>query len=207
MMLDTHTVYNISILRYTVCLVTLISGELDMPLKKPTLFCYALIVASFSYASSPTDKDIDTQINMLYEKNPILNEKKIHSKTDNQHVVLKGCVKNHAEKELAEDLAGLVDYIDHVDNKIQVNSHPTKHSKNSAPIARKVSDSFISRLVHAKLMLDSTINSDIHVTTLNGITILAGKVASLKEKNHAAEIAFKSKGVVDVVNKLQVAQR
>jgi osmotically-inducible protein OsmY len=164
-----------------------------------------MVFANSCFAKTPTDTDIDTQIHLLYKKNPILNEKNVHSKTEKQKVILQGCVRNHSEKELAEDLAGLVDYIDRIDNKIEVKGHPKTPSKNASALPDQFSDAFISRLVHSKIFLDPSIScSNIQVTTLNRITILKGKVATLKQKKRAYEIAYKTKGVVDVVNKLKV---
>jgi osmotically-inducible protein OsmY len=176
-----------------------------MVIKQIKLICYMLIVVCCCSAKSITDKDIDTQINMLYEKNPILNEKKIHSTTKQQNVTLRGCVRNYEEKELAEDLAGLIDYIDSIDNKIKIKNSTEVRSKNSASLQHKISDTLISRLIHAKIMLNSSIcGVNIHVKTLKGITVLTGVVALVEEKKRASEIAFKSRGVIDVINKLKV---
>lgn len=164
------------------------------------LFCSMWLIIGLCCAKSPTDKDIDTQINMLYEKNPVLNEKNVHSKTNEQQVILKGCVRNKAEKELAADLAGLVEYIDSIDNRIKVNP-----KVQTAATHTKVSDVLINHLVHSKLMLNQSIcAATIQVKTLNGITILSGSVPSVEQKKLAYKIALETKGVVDVINKLKI---
>lgn len=174
---------------------------------KLSFFLFFTLSSCLVFAKSTTDKDIDTQVNMLYKHNPILKQHNVCSKTEEQCVTLKGCVQNHSEKELAEDLASLVEYIDKIDNQIKVD--PTLPvSKNKASAPTKLTDALISRLVHAKLMLNPAIQgSTIHVKTLNGITLLTGNVASRKEKQLAYQIAFETKGVMDVKNKLKVRNK
>lgn len=177
-----------------------------MFLNKIKLYSFIVLIAGnlSVFAKSMTDKDIDTQINMLYEHNPILNECNVCSKTNNQNVTLKGCVQNYLEKELAEDLASLVEYIDKIDNQIKVN--PTLPvSKNKASVSDKMSDTLISRLIHAKIILNPLIHaSNIHIKTFNRITALSGSVYTLEEKKLAYKIALKTKGVLDVKNKLKI---
>lgn len=168
-------------------------------------FLLVSMVSSACFATSVTDKDIDTQINMLYEKNPVLNEKLVHSNTKNNHVTIKGCVKSRSEKELATDLASLVEYIDSIDNQIKVDPHLHTSSNNHTHPFTQMSDLLISRLIHSKLMINPSIcNSNIKVKTLNKIVILSGTASSLKEKKLAHKIALETKSVTDVVNKIKV---
>ncbi|STX28527.1 Osmotically-inducible protein Y precursor [Legionella beliardensis] len=177
-----------------------------MLLNKFKLCFFVLLITGNSaiFAKSTTDKDIDTQIDMLYARNPVLKEHEVCSKTNEHQVTLKGCVQSHAEKELAQDLASLVEYVDKIDNQIKVNPK-LPAAKNKASVPDKMSDALISRLVHAKIILNQSIHaSNVQVKTLNGITILTGNVSSVEEKKLAYTIALETKGVVDVKNKLKV---
>ncbi|WP_131782852.1 BON domain-containing protein [Legionella gresilensis] len=177
-----------------------------MFINKLKLYCFVVLIAgNYSvFAETNTDKEIDTQINMLYEQNPVLKEHNVCSKTNDQEVTLKGCVQNSSEKELAEDLASLVEYIDKIDNQIKVNPN-LPAAKNKASIPDKISDTLISRLIHAKLIVNQSIHaSNLHVKTLKGIAILSGDVSSVEAKKLAYKLALETKGVVDVKNKLKV---
>ncbi|STX51025.1 Osmotically-inducible protein Y precursor [Legionella busanensis] len=177
-----------------------------MFINKLKLYCFVVLIAgNYSvFAKTNTDKEIDTQINMLYEQNPVLKEQNVCSKTNDQAVTLKGCVQNSAEKELAEDLASLVEYINKIDNQIKINPN-LPNTKTKAAVSDSLSDALISGLIHTKLIVNQSINpSNLHVKTLKGITILSGSVSSLEAKKLAYKIALETKGVVDVKNKLKV---
>lgn len=76
----------------------------------------------------------------------------------------------------------------------------------SASVGQAVTDTAISTKVRAKLLTDKRIeNSDIDVSTANGIVTLSGKAATDTIRDTAESIAGQTEGVVRVDNKLTIA--
>ncbi len=70
---------------------------------------------------------------------------------------------------------------------------------------RAVTDDEITARVHRLLRSDSATNMlPIHVSTEDGVVTLRGLVDTLDDTDNAAEVAFRVKGVVDVVDELEV---
>jgi hypothetical protein len=71
--------------------------------------------------------------------------------------------------------------------------------------SRPITDDEISARVHRLLRSDSATSMlRIHVSTEDGVVTLTGSVETLDDTDNAAEVAFRVKGVVDVVDELEV---
>ena len=70
---------------------------------------------------------------------------------------------------------------------------------------RAITDDEISARVHRLLRSDSATSMlRIHVRTEDGVVTLRGSVETLDDTDNAAEVAFRVRGVVDVVDELEV---
>jgi len=70
---------------------------------------------------------------------------------------------------------------------------------------RAVTDDEITARVQRLLRSDSATNMlPIRVSTEDGVVTLRGLVETLDDTDNAAEVAFRVKGVVDVVDELEV---
>jgi hyperosmotically inducible periplasmic protein len=76
-----------------------------------------------------------------------------------------------------------------------------------ADAGKAIDDSYITSKVKAELTADSATKArHISVNTKDGVVALTGTVGSRAEKQKAEQDARDVKGVVDVINKLQVRE-
>lgn len=76
----------------------------------------------------------------------------------------------------------------------------------SAPAAEPVNDSLLYDLVRLKLTRDADVQGGaMEVKVTDGVVELSGNVLRQKQKDRAAKLAAKVKGVKKVVNNLKVA--
>lgn len=150
------------------------------------------------------DKDIQIQAQMLFELNPVLKFYSIHAKALNRQVTLYGEVRTQSEKELAQDLTAMVEYVAKVNNQIRINPQAGKKAKQSA-WSQKIIDATISSKIKTKLFTHAKTHAlAIHVRTLNSIVWLNGTVNDVEEKKLATDLALQTKGVLAVKNKLKI---
>ncbi len=111
-------------------------------------------------------------------------------------VQLSGVVPTHTAKIAAEKNAYRVADVVRVENIIEV----------EFPEGIKIpGDTEITNMIDSKLLWNDQIDAtNIDVETLNGIVTLTGSVNSYWEKNLATDLAFATKGVLQVDNKLTV---
>lgn len=122
------------------------------------------------------------------------------------HVTLLGTVPTDAARRKTEEIAGAVEGVESVDNKLAV-ADPTEYpedSKRRAPEESQAggsaaSDSWITAKIKAQLLADDAIDgTEIHVTTEEGVATLTGVVASEAVRERAVAVAKTVKGVREV---------
>ncbi len=77
--------------------------------------------------------------------------------------------------------------------------------KTAATIGEKTTDASISLAVKGSLMdADTKLGNRVKVTTAQGVVTLSGVVGTPADKAKAEEVAHKAKGVVSVVNNIEI---
>lgn len=155
--------------------------------------------------SRARDLMTEARISTAYALNEHLNPFKIDVDVDNDSVTLKGEVDNEAQRELAERLARDISGIQTVDNALKIEPETQKQGASNK-LFSYVQDANTTARVEMQLLWDDTTSGlDIKVDTKDGTVTLTGNVATEKERERAERIATRTKGVKEVVSKLQVA--
>ncbi|MDG6257409.1 MAG: BON domain-containing protein [Methanomicrobiaceae archaeon] len=121
---------------------------------------------------------------------------KVEVTVDNGWVTLNGMVPSYAARARATDAACRILDVIEVDNNLLVRYPP----EVSVPADADIKQSVLYNLV-ADPDMD---NSDIRVSVRAGIVILEGSVDEYWKKNEAGRIAYRARGVIDIVNELAV---
>jgi hyperosmotically inducible periplasmic protein len=133
-----------------------------------------------------------------------LKDSKISVTTTNGIVTLTGSAPSHAEASTAEDVAGSVNGVRGVDNRISAPSALEGAAGKVSGVAKqtehKASDEWITTKVKGQLLSDHSVErgSDISVKTRDGVVTLYGTASSKNAFDHARDIARHVKGVKSV---------
>ncbi len=128
--------------------------------------------------------------------NNSVNANEVFVNVDNGTVQLKGTVPTYASKVAAEKAVYEVPGVIKVENYLKIEMDPD--------VARPT-DQEIARNIESKLISNSRIDSvNIMIDVSEGIVTLSGFTGSYWEKKHAEHIALDTKGVIEVINNLQV---
>jgi osmotically-inducible protein OsmY len=127
-----------------------------------------------------------------------LKNNRITVEVDNGVATLKGSVDTQNERTKAEDLAR-VDGIVRVDDQLDV---------GSAGAGAAFTDSAITAKLKTEIVTDGALkNSDISVTTNNGVVILEGSVPNQAEHDHVVSMVQRADGVKRVSDNLRIAAK
>ncbi|MGA9333917.1 MAG: BON domain-containing protein, partial [Rudaea sp.] len=152
----------------------------------------------------------EAQIWTTFAMNPHLQAFQLSVKVDGNKAVLDGKVENGVARDLAGQIAGDVDGIAHVDNRIVVDPtyvQPVRAASERS-FGEKVGDATITASVKSKLLWNSqTDGLDIHVDTNNGKVTLTGNASTSVEKDLAGQIATYTSGVVGVNNEIALSSK
>jgi osmotically-inducible protein OsmY len=147
--------------------------------------------------SSTDDLKGEKQVQAELQNDPDLKDNTIDVWISHGAATLTGTVDTNAERAKAVRITRAAG-IARVDNQLTVGSNNAKGS---------VSDDAVTADVYAKYQRDDTLrHTDIAVTTTNGVVTLDGNVQSEDERQHAIDIARRSRGVTRVEDKLQVIE-
>jgi len=139
------------------------------------------------------DMDIADAIENEYRFDHAVDVNRIDVNVVDGIVELKGTVNNLKARERATNIAELVKGVQAVSNRIDVDP----------PIV--LSDEGIQERVEQALLTDPATDSyEVSVNVIDKVVTLSGTVDSYKEKQLAANVAKSLKGVVDLVNAIQV---
>jgi len=148
-----------------------------------------------------SDAAVTSSVNTVLTTDRMLNASRIDTETRQGIVSLNGVVPSQDQKTRAEFLTQEVKGVRQVINNLQVTSSAPMQSLSS-PIQN---DPMITATVKEKLMTDRVANlARIHVDTTEGIVYLNGAVPSTDHKFRAEQVAREVRGVIQVVNNLQV---
>ena len=141
-----------------------------------------------------------------------LEDAKISVTTTNGIVTLTGSAPTHSAASTAEDVAGSVEGVKGVDNRISapsgLESAAGKVSGAAKDTEQRASDDWITTKVKGQLLADRSVErgSDISVKTRDGVVTLYGTAASKDALDHARDIARHVKGVKSVdISELRLA--
>ena len=150
------------------------------------------------------DTALTAKVKMRLAGDKRLENANLSVKTTNGVVTLSGTAPTAEASSAAEDLAQSVEGVKSVDNQISAPSRLEGAAADVSQVAheagRKVSDKWITTKIKTQLVADRSVqrDSDISVTTINGVVILSGTAASRDAFDHAKEVARNVKGVKSV---------
>jgi hyperosmotically inducible periplasmic protein len=159
---------------------------------------------SDSWGAAVNDTALTAKVKIRLAGDKRLENSNLSVKTTNGVVTLSGTAPTAEASSAAEDLAQSVEGVKSVDNQISAPSRLEGAAADVSQVAheahRKVSDKWITTKIKTQLMADRSVqrDSDISVTTINGVVILSGTAASRDAFNHAQEVARNVKGVKSV---------
>lgn len=155
-------------------------------------------------ATDVEDSTVTARIETLYLLNQHLNPLNINTTTRSGNVVITGTVNDEVQKELAEDLALSVQGVRFVDNQLVVIS-TVVGEKERRTWKQRVEDRSVSAAVKARLLYNGQFKGlKIGISTINNVVTLYGVVPSDEHKEKIGLIALETKGVLELVNDLQV---
>ena len=162
-------------------------------------------------ASKESEKGDDlwlkSKLITTYALNEHLNPFEIDATVEDGVVTLSGIVESNIEKELAEEIARGVEGVREVENKISVEPE-SESRKEVTGFFRAVEDASTTARVKYNLLWNrNTSGLDIKVYTINGTVTLTGLIGSKIEKDLAIQIAKNTKGVIDVIDRLEVSDK
>lgn len=148
-----------------------------------------------------SDATVTSSVKGLLMTDRMINASQIGVETQQGIVNLNGIVPSPEQKLRAELLTRDIQGVRQVVNNLQV-SMVTPTPSPSAPIQ---DDPMITATIKDKLMADRLANlARVHVDTTEGIVYLNGTVPSTVHKVRAEQVAHEVRGVIQVVNNLQV---
>ncbi|OLU34608.1 BON domain-containing protein [Pseudomonas sp. PA27(2017)] len=125
---------------------------------------------------------------------------------------LSGAVENTAEHELASELAGSIEGVREVDNKLQIDpdlAPPVLEEQarlvTDKTLAQRFDDATLAATVKSKLLWNSnTEGLDIQVRAENGVVSLSGNAGAPAAKELAGDLVTNTDGVREVHNHLSI---
>jgi osmotically-inducible protein OsmY len=166
----------------------------------------AILVVALAAACSSTqtmeeegsDAWITSKVTARITADPEVNPFEIDVDTTDGVVRLSGMVEDEAQRTEAESLARRTEGVKDVINDIELGDPTVKEN---------IDDAWISTKVKSKLAADPDVNKfNIDVDVLQGVVTLSGTVETDYARQHAEDIAGRTKGVTGVKNLLKVEQ-
>lgn len=157
-----------------------------------------------SAKQSISDSATTARIETTYLFNEHLSPFNINTTTRNGVVTLSGGVRTQIQKDLAGELAASFDGVTQVDNRITV----VPNVESSIPkrnFRRKFADKSISASVRTRLLYRKNLRRlKINAKTINSVVTLTGLVDTQFQKEEVGYVAFQTKGVEQVINRLTI---
>jgi hyperosmotically inducible periplasmic protein len=145
------------------------------------------------------DSIITTKIKSNLLADPDIKGFDLKVETHKGNVQLSGFVDNQAQIDRAIKITHSVEGVKNVDNRVSLKSD------SATTVGIKVDDGIVTSKVKSSFLADSDIKSfDIAVVTNNGEVQLSGFVDNQTQINHAVDVARRTEGVHNVINKLRV---
>lgn len=155
-----------------------------------------------------TEARIEGQLWGIYAVNSQLNPFDLDVDVSGTTVTLSGVVDHEAKKSLAEEIAGNVNGVTDVDNRIEVRpgiERASASDDSDRSFGQVVSDATTTATVKTKLLMDDDVAGlDINVSTENSVVTLAGEAEDVQMSRRAESLAAETNGVARVVNLIVV---
>lgn len=154
------------------------------------------------------DANITTRVQLQLLWNSETGGLDIDVNTSNGTVTLKGTAGTAEERRIAEQIALNTQGVRGIENKIEIEPEASSSDQPSSLISQsldQISDGWITTRVVASLRFDNAIkDSDINVSTDDGVVSLTGQVRNAEQKEQAGSKARRIYGVTKVNNELEV---
>lgn len=175
------------------------------------IFTLVLSLIGFSATADDTEQTSDAwlkaKIVTTFALSEHLNPFAIDVDVVSGVVILTGTVENDIERDLAEEIAKGVNGVKKVNNKLTVSSN-AQHDAERSSFLHFVDDANITARVKSQLLLNpNTHGLNIHIRTKNGVVFLEGQLNSEIEADLARQIVRNTKGVMDIEDKLTIAEK
>ncbi len=161
-----------------------------------------------SWQGETKDAWLDGKIETALMLNGELNNFMIDTDVQKGKVTLTGTVNSEIEKDLAEEIAGNVEGVSSVDNKLKVEKeYRSSMEETGDNFSRTWHDLTITAGLNMKYAANDDLEATaINVDTKNGVVTLSGPVKSEAAEDLAVEIAKGFDHVKEVNSKLQVTK-
>lgn len=182
-------------------------------MKNRTMFLSAFaaltLLGAGARAADRPDSWITTKVKSELTAHKDVSATHTHVATTDGTVTLTGSAKSSAEKQLAGEIAGKVEGVKNVDNRIVVIAPKgqTREQKEGAGsiMIDKGDDAYITgKVKHALSSHPGTSALSSDVSTKDGVVTLTGTAENEAQKTLAEKVARKVKGVRSVTNDLEV---
>lgn len=122
--------------------------------------------------------------------------------------VLSGKVENQVDKDLATQIAGDVQGINKVDNRLEIDPKVATEPGTKANLAQRFDDATLTATIKSKLLWNSvTEGLNIEVVAAKGVVTLKGQAKDADAKQIAGSLASNTDGVTEVNNLISVSAR
>jgi hyperosmotically inducible protein len=169
----------------------------------------AVLFAGMTIGCATTDAGLSSKVKSKLVADDTVKAYKIDVDTRDHVVTLTGSVDRQAEKDRALQLARETKGVREVVDMISVRTAATE---GNAPDTDRtggevLDDAAITMAVKSKLLDDPTVKGlQIDVDTREGVVYLTGTVSDATERDRAAQLAWDTKNVRDVVSNLTIGK-
>ncbi len=186
-------------------------------MKRRYLVCLAFSFLALSFfqfemvnAEDPqnvSDARLEAILKTVYVFSPHLNPLGLRIDVSNGVATLRGEVESSIEKDLAVEMARVIDGIHEVDDQLTVVNSTAERDFRDLGFLRQVKDSNLTASIRKKLLWNKNIqDAGIAVKAKDGAVTLTGQVVSDSQKKLAELLALSTPGVSSVTNKLKVLE-
>jgi osmotically-inducible protein OsmY len=176
-------------------------------------YSLALIVAAGTmlinttplHASIEADKGINNEIFDLLLSNHSLAPGSVRFEVRDSVVTISGNTPLTANKEQIDSVIAKLPGVQRVDDN-RTTDTMAQNAPESAATIQKIDDKSLTDEIKSALMFhNSTSNTIIQITTVNGVVTITGMAASEAEKTRTTQLAAGISGVNSVINNMTVA--
>lgn len=155
----------------------------------------------YTFMDKVEDANITAKVKSLLLWNGNTSGFEIDVDTRNRIVSLSGTVDSDMESQLSEQIAKNTDGVREVRNNLKVDKNSATRRMND----NNINDTWITGKIEASLLYNSGVDgTDIDTETKDGVVTLKGYVKDRNEKDKAISIAEKTRGVIEVKDKLKI---
>lgn len=157
-------------------------------------------------ATAPDDATLASRVREALLADADVKDQKIEVSAAEGVIQLSGFVDSGTQTARAAEVAGAVDGVRSVDNRLELKAGSTAAAVPGQPGAQaKVDDGSITNQIKSALLADPYMNNfDVAVVTRNGEVQLSGFVSSREQADDVVALAHRTEGVKNVISTLTV---